>query len=216
MHSQVFLFWKTFLTPPSGLSSQLHDPIINLCPSAMESVWQFFLFFVKILFVYYAYSVLHAYMPACQKRAPDLIIDGCEPPCGRWYLNSGPLEEQSVFLTSEPSLQPDSSFLNHPSLPLKSASRAGALCIATSSAVTHIRSLGVSTEQMQGYPALSLSNSGFLVKMLLSYSPPACIFITLNSWEQKYLTCFDHTLKGITSLGVFRMLSFSKHLKWLE
>ena len=30
---------------------------------------------------------------ACQKRAPDLILDGHEPPCGYWELNSGPLEE---------------------------------------------------------------------------------------------------------------------------
>ena len=41
-----------------------------------------------------------------QKRASDLITDGCEPPCGYWELNSGPLEEQSVLLTAEPSLQP--------------------------------------------------------------------------------------------------------------
>ena len=45
-------------------------------------------------------------MPAGQKRAPDLITDGCEPPCGCWELNSGPLEEQAMLLTSEPSLQP--------------------------------------------------------------------------------------------------------------
>ena len=30
----------------------------------------------------------------------------CEPPCGCWELNSGPLEEQSVLLTAEPFLQP--------------------------------------------------------------------------------------------------------------
>jgi hypothetical protein len=36
----------------------------------------------------------------------DLITDGCEPPCGCWDLNSGPLKEQSVLLTAEPSLQP--------------------------------------------------------------------------------------------------------------
>jgi hypothetical protein len=41
-----------------------------------------------------------------QKRAPDLVIDGCEPPCGCWDLNSGPSEEQSVLLTAEPYLQP--------------------------------------------------------------------------------------------------------------
>jgi hypothetical protein len=33
-------------------------------------------------------------------------MEGCEPPCGCWDLNSGPSEEQSVRLTAEPSLQP--------------------------------------------------------------------------------------------------------------
>jgi hypothetical protein len=51
------------------------------------------------------------YTPTDQKRARDLITDGCEPPCGCWELNSGPLEEQPVFLTSEPSLQPHICFL---------------------------------------------------------------------------------------------------------
>ena len=45
-------------------------------------------------------------MSAGQKRAPDLIADGCEPPCGCRELNSGPLEEQAMLLTTEPSLQP--------------------------------------------------------------------------------------------------------------
>ena len=45
-------------------------------------------------------------MPVCQRRAPDVSTDGCEPPYGCWELNSGPLEEQPVLLTSEPSLQP--------------------------------------------------------------------------------------------------------------
>jgi hypothetical protein len=34
------------------------------------------------------------------------IADGCEPSYGSWELNSGPLEEQTVLLTTEPSLQP--------------------------------------------------------------------------------------------------------------
>jgi hypothetical protein len=41
-----------------------------------------------------------------QKRASDLITYGFEPPCSCWDLNSGPPEEQSVFLPAEPSLQP--------------------------------------------------------------------------------------------------------------
>jgi len=41
-------------------------------------------------------------MSSYQKRASDPITDGCEPPCGCWELNSGPVEEQSVLLTAEP------------------------------------------------------------------------------------------------------------------
>jgi hypothetical protein len=36
-------------------------------------------------------------------------MDGCEPPCGFWDLNSGPSEEQLMFLTPEPLLQPETS-----------------------------------------------------------------------------------------------------------
>jgi hypothetical protein len=34
------------------------------------------------------------------------VTDGCKLPCGYWGLNPGPLEEQPVLLTTEPSLQP--------------------------------------------------------------------------------------------------------------
>jgi hypothetical protein len=37
------------------------------------------------------------------------VMNGCDPPCGCQEWNSGPLEEQPVLLTSEPSLQPGSS-----------------------------------------------------------------------------------------------------------
>ena len=40
------------------------------------------------------------------KSALDPIMDGCEPSCGCWELNSGPLEEQMVLLTTEPLLKP--------------------------------------------------------------------------------------------------------------
>ena len=51
-------------------------------------------------------SALFACTPSYQKRASEPSIDGCEPPCGCWELNSGPLENQLVFLTAEISLQP--------------------------------------------------------------------------------------------------------------
>ena len=41
-----------------------------------------------------------------QKRASAPITDSCEPPWGCWELNSEPLEEQSVLLTTEPFLHP--------------------------------------------------------------------------------------------------------------
>ena len=33
------------------------------------------------------------------------VTDSCEQPCGCWELNLGPLEEQEMLLTTEPSLQ---------------------------------------------------------------------------------------------------------------
>ena len=51
-------------------------------------------------------STLSAYTSACQKRASDHIIDGCEPPCGCWKLNAWPLKEQSMLLPDESSLRP--------------------------------------------------------------------------------------------------------------
>ncbi|XP_060244205.1 MAP/microtubule affinity-regulating kinase 3 isoform X7 [Meriones unguiculatus] len=58
-------------------------------------------------------TILPACVPVNQKRAPDVTADGCEPPCGFWELNSGPLEEQPVFLTTESSLQPLSQHTSH-------------------------------------------------------------------------------------------------------
>jgi hypothetical protein len=49
------------------------------------------------LLIYYGYSILPVHMLAGQKRAPDLITDGYELPCGCWELNSGPLEEKPVL-----------------------------------------------------------------------------------------------------------------------
>ena len=56
-------------------------------------------------------SALSACTPACQKRASDPFTDGCESACGCWESNSGPLEEKTVLLTAEPSLQPLLQFL---------------------------------------------------------------------------------------------------------
>ena len=69
-----------------------------------------YIFFFKniylFIFIYYVYHILSVCMPTGEKRAPDPIRDGCEPPCDCRELNSGPLEEQAMLLTTEPSLQP--------------------------------------------------------------------------------------------------------------
>ena len=50
-----------------------------------------------------------AVLPACMSlKVPDPlglgVIDSCELPCWYWELNLGPLEEQLVLSTPEPSL----------------------------------------------------------------------------------------------------------------
>jgi len=66
----------------------------------------YILLFLKEL-LYLIYMTVHCCcFQTHQKRASDSITDGCEPPCGCWDLNSGPLGEQSVLLSAEPSLQP--------------------------------------------------------------------------------------------------------------
>ena len=50
---------------------------------------------------------MHAWYPRRPEegvREPGTgLTGGCDLPCGCWELNMGPLEEQSVFLTNEPS-----------------------------------------------------------------------------------------------------------------
>jgi hypothetical protein len=73
----------------------------------LYTVWIYYYLFISCMWIYC--RCLQTY----QKRASDPITDGCEPPCGCWKLNSGPLEEQhSVLLTTDPSLQPPVSALN--------------------------------------------------------------------------------------------------------
>ena len=66
-------------------------------------VCAFFFFLKKGLFIICKYC---SCLQTLQKRASDLIMNGCELPCGCWDLNSGPLEEQSVFFPAKPSHQP--------------------------------------------------------------------------------------------------------------
>jgi hypothetical protein len=62
-------------------------------------------FFILCIWVHFSCLQTH------QKRASVPITDGCELQSGCWELNSAHLEEQSMLLTAEPSLQPVVSFL---------------------------------------------------------------------------------------------------------
>jgi hypothetical protein len=65
-------------------------------------------FLIYDLFVYLYALVFCLDLCLCEGvRSPGTgIIDNCELPCGCWELNPGPLEEQPVLSTAEPSLQP--------------------------------------------------------------------------------------------------------------
>ena len=80
-----------------GCFASLKIVVMERSPVTWFTYTEFFL----DLFIYYIYNILPPCKPECQKRVPDLITDGCEPPCRCWELNSGPLEEQAVLLTSE-------------------------------------------------------------------------------------------------------------------
>ena len=60
--------------------------------------WLFALFFLK-MYLFLCVWVHCNCLQTHHKRASDPIIDGYEPPCICRELNSGPLEEHSVFLS---------------------------------------------------------------------------------------------------------------------
>ena len=70
----------------------------------MYLVFMYFIYSFKKRFTYVLCTQCSICVYACRL---DLITDPCEPlSCACWELNSGPLEEQSVLLTTEPILQP--------------------------------------------------------------------------------------------------------------
>ena len=65
--------------------------------------------YLFIMFVFCLHVCLHEVV-----RYPETgVTDSCELPCGYWELNLGPLKEQPVPLTTEPSLQLPTDFLVH-------------------------------------------------------------------------------------------------------
>ena len=90
-------------TPNIHRTSKLVAVVLAWVPcTAVLFAW----FVFKDLFIIiHKYNVCSCFQTH-QKRGSDLIMDGCEPSCGSWDLNSGPLEEQPVLLPAEPFHQP--------------------------------------------------------------------------------------------------------------
>ena len=70
------------------------------------------LFFLSFFFLKIYLFYLYEYVVAASRHTRTgywiPLADGYKPPCDCWELNSGPLEEQSVLLTTELSFQPES------------------------------------------------------------------------------------------------------------
>jgi hypothetical protein len=91
-------------------------PISVLPDRRLKVSYSFFYFAPSFLF--YVNGVLSACMAVYHvhigiseaKRGSCIfwirVIDDYKPPCGCWESNSGPMQEQPVFSTIEPSLQP--------------------------------------------------------------------------------------------------------------
>jgi hypothetical protein len=79
-----------------GLKSLLTDSLQLL---RLKGILSYELhFFLKIyLFIICKYTV--AVFRHTRRGHQISVTGGCEPPCGRWDLNFGPLEEQSGALT---------------------------------------------------------------------------------------------------------------------
>lgn len=62
------------------------------------------LFFYVFIF-FFIYSTCNI-LSAGQKKASDILIDGCDPPCGCREFHSSPLEDHAMFLTAHTSICP--------------------------------------------------------------------------------------------------------------
>ena len=94
-----------------------------------------------------------------------------ESPCGCWELNSGPLEEQPLLLTAEPSWQPERHFLYKVSFsPADMVSTEILSCSCTWELGAHQMSLFVWTRSL-GY---SCSQKGFRNSSFPVFSHVCC------------------------------------------
>ena len=92
-----------------GYRVQLESQKFEACKAGSVCRCAYFYF---ILFYFILFYLLYVSTLQLSSDTPEEGIrfryGWCEPPCGCWDLNSGPLEEQLPPLTTEPSHQPSS------------------------------------------------------------------------------------------------------------
>jgi hypothetical protein len=104
-------FWWLRILSISVFLSHLRFPYwefaVYICTLFLIVLFSFLTFKKRFIYLFIYYMSVHcSCLQKLQKRESDLVIDGCEPPCSCWDLNSAPSEEQSVLLATESSLQP--------------------------------------------------------------------------------------------------------------
>ena len=108
--AEGFHFVTSSVVPCQAFWGVLPNSKVTRFSSGNLIVWGFgFRFLNCYFFKVFTFIYMHGCF-ACMCEgvgSPGTGVTGsCEPPCGRWELNLDPLEEQSVLLTAEPSLQP--------------------------------------------------------------------------------------------------------------
>jgi hypothetical protein len=97
--------------PPGTLAPDQCSLLTSVCTGSYKGYrYKHRQAFKNIIYFIYEYTVA---VFRHTRRGHQFITDAWESPCGCWELNSGPLEEQSVLLTAEPSLQPRKHSFTH-------------------------------------------------------------------------------------------------------
>jgi hypothetical protein len=107
----IYVYIYIYISPVNAQTPKIRLPNVSMLNKSPFLISTFtWLFFFQpagsghIYFIHVGYTVTAFRHSLRQHWMPT--TDGCEPPCGCWELNSGPLEEQSVLFTAKPSLQP--------------------------------------------------------------------------------------------------------------
>ena len=90
----------------------VEEVLLIIDPSLVLGLILFLNFFIFYLFIFNFLFILctlvfclHVCLCKGVQSHGTGATDSCKLPCGCWDLNPGPLEEQPVLLTTEPSLQ---------------------------------------------------------------------------------------------------------------